>query len=384
MKKVSGVLFFVFLSHVSLYTPFFGLFLESVKKFNNNEIVFLFSIYSFAILVFEIPLGFLADKIGVKKVLILGSFALLLSTTLITVGSYYVVIFGEVLFAFSMACFSGADITLLIENNGSMDNEFDKLMGKYTSASWGGVLFGFLLGSLVALFDFKLCFVLTIVIHLFLFIFSFFLVDSKHGDKSSNIGLLKLIKIELVKNRELSFWLWVYASISCTLIVGYQLVQPLLNETKNNSFGNGLLYVIFTISALLSSLSYEKIISLFQNRKNAIIFSSLLIFLCFISIFFTSKYINYPLLIIIFSVFRFVWGFVSVVIEERLNFNCKENNIRVSINSVASLLSNLLSAISLGLIAFLNLSSKYSYMILSLLIISLILFITFHKSKSYE
>lgn len=80
--KGNRVLVFVFLEKVIMYTPFFGKYLQDQKQFSSADIVLMFSIYSIGVIILEIPLGFLGDRFGVKKVLIIGAASIFISTLL--------------------------------------------------------------------------------------------------------------------------------------------------------------------------------------------------------------------------------------------------------------------------------------------------------------
>jgi len=89
--------------------------------------------------VLEIPSGYLSDKLGHKKAMILGRSALLLSTIFYLLGfNVGWFILGAVFFSIGQAFISGTGLAFIHETLQEMkrENEFSKIMGKISSISF--------------------------------------------------------------------------------------------------------------------------------------------------------------------------------------------------------------------------------------------------------
>ena len=118
-----------------------------------EEIFILSVVWSVAALIFEVPSGYLADIVGRKRTLMLGSFFLLLAS----VGAFFANGFEQFIVVFVLmslfySMFSGSDEALLYDSLKELGKEstMTKQYGRYTSAHHILKIFLPAIGALIA------------------------------------------------------------------------------------------------------------------------------------------------------------------------------------------------------------------------------------------
>lgn len=282
---------------------------------------------------------------------------------------------GEFIFALSSACFSGADITLLVDN--SDKEKFEKLMSNYVSTLWAGLLFAFLCSSIIScIFDYKDVFWVTLFFNFILVLVACFRNSRKTKVKITSFDIYKNVVKSVKYNRDLKFWGIAYAFIMCVLSTEYLLIQPLFNETNSNTVYNGIIYTIFTLSALISSKIYDKFGARITDKKKLLrlLMIILLLLTASVSVTVFEKHKKILLFIIIFTLYRFIWGIVEVLLEARINYYIENDNGRTTILSIVSLLTNVFASLVLLIISTAKMNMFISYIFLSILIFTFIVF----------
>jgi MFS family permease len=117
------------------------------------QVQLLQSWFSIWVFVLEVPTGALADRIGRKHSISLGS--LIIALAVIVYGSipnFYIFLLAELIFAIGYAFVSGADQALLFDtlkvNN--QESEAKKVMGRYDAIYLSGMTLASLLGGVIA------------------------------------------------------------------------------------------------------------------------------------------------------------------------------------------------------------------------------------------
>lgn len=378
---------FYFLMKLNFYTPFFALFLEKIRDLTNNQIVMLFSVYSITIFIFELPTGLIADKYGEKISLIVGSLLTLISTIFITFGNFSFILVGEVIFGISQTFFSGAAQALLFnyiksnKANLAAKYSFDYVLSNCVSLMWLSVALASILGHMFNELGEIYPFVGTIVVNIFLIIGSILLPYFDTYRETNLLSITNKSLYYIIKNKSLLYWSLISTLFTSTLIIGYQILQPYLNETKVSGSTNGTMYFFITLFAYLSAKFSSKISAVFKGEKSLMVFSCLLLFLVLI-IFSCIK--SLALIILVACIYRFIWGYISPFFIQQLNYQIKHDNLRSSILSIGSLFGNLYSFFILFIITTLNLPIVDSYIILGFLILLLGIFIVFSKLSKIE
>jgi MFS family permease len=118
--------------HTPLYWPYMFLFITNVRGLPASDFGLLKSIYYFAVMGAEVPLGVVADRLGRRTTLLLGALANSGACLLYATGaSFAAFAVAELLFALTTAMQSGADSALLFDAYAADDraHEFPRAMG---------------------------------------------------------------------------------------------------------------------------------------------------------------------------------------------------------------------------------------------------------------
>jgi len=158
-----------------------------------SQIFYLSIVWSVAMLLFEVPSSYLADKWGRKKIIILGVI-LNLAHLLVYIFANNIVIFiiSIIFMAMSYAAFSGTDDALIYDTNKELKRSKDSLkeLGKYYSARSFFKIVTPLIGAIVAYQLLEWQFVSLIILDL-LFTFSTLIIALRLVEPNHIIDVVK-------------------------------------------------------------------------------------------------------------------------------------------------------------------------------------------------
>lgn len=104
--------------------------------FSNQDIFILQAIFAVAVILFEIPSGYVADRLGYERTLVTGLvFGTLGFITYATMPSYWGFVLAEIILALGASCLSGTESALLrrVLNTANRGTEFTKIEGNHFS-----------------------------------------------------------------------------------------------------------------------------------------------------------------------------------------------------------------------------------------------------------
>lgn len=105
--------------------------------------------------ILELPTGFIADKYGRKTSLLVAAITISLATIVYgSIPNIWIFLLGELLFAFAISCFSGADDAWLVDTLKMHQKQHlqTKIIGVAKSSSFIGMILASLLGGAIAQF----------------------------------------------------------------------------------------------------------------------------------------------------------------------------------------------------------------------------------------
>jgi MFS family permease len=141
----------------TFWLPVFFLYFSS--KFGAAEVLLLEAIYYAAVVVLEVPSGYLSDRLGRRPTLIAATVAWTLGyAALAWGGSWWVFAAGQVAVAMGMAFNSGTDSALAFESLSALGRENDIAAVEGKAQSWGSIAMAVaaLAGGLLASLDLRL------------------------------------------------------------------------------------------------------------------------------------------------------------------------------------------------------------------------------------
>lgn len=137
VRNVTVLTIVIFFYSLTFYTTTFTLFLKE-RGLDYWEIFLLESVLSAAIFLFEVPSGYIADRIGRKKVILFSVFCYALSTWITAIAyDLWAFILESAIYGIGIACLSGADSALLYE---SLEKKGKKSLSDYAFSLTGGAV----------------------------------------------------------------------------------------------------------------------------------------------------------------------------------------------------------------------------------------------------
>jgi len=300
-----------------------------------SEISVLKAIYSISIVILEIPSGYLADVLGRKKTLIIGSVLGFIGffTYSISFG-FFGFLIAEIILGFGQSLISGADSAMLydtLEDLGKKE-QYVKYEGRVISVGNLAETIAGIVGGLLVGISLRFPYIAQTVVAFIAIPASISLIEPKRNIAALNFGfkyILKIVKHSLIDNKELR-WNILHSSIigAATLTMATLIVQPYLLQIKIPLFYFGIIWPALNLTVGIISLYAYKIENKLHKTKSLLLIS-LFIPLGYIVL---SQAFTYWGIIILF-IFYIFRGFATPVLKDYIN-QLTDSNIRATVLSV--------------------------------------------------
>ncbi len=322
--------------------------------FSDKESFQLKAFYSIAIVIFEIPSGYVADVIGRRKTLIIGSILGTLGFVVYaTTSGYYYFLLAEVILGIGQSFVSGADSALLYDSLTSMkrENEYIKYEGRnFTVGNYAEALAGLLGGTLAAI-HMRLPFILQSGIAFMAVPAAILLIEPVLHTKRKKPGIKDILNIvwyATVKNAKLRYNL-LYSSIlgTATLTMAW-IYQLYLNDIGFTSYYIGATHTVLNLIVGTTTLFAYKIEAKLKP-KLTIWFTSIAITGSYI----IAGFIDSAWILVILALFYFSRGIATPVLKDYVN-RITQSDIRATVLSIRSLIIRAFFAIIAPFIGYLS------------------------------
>jgi MFS family permease len=308
-----------------------------------TQIMLLESIFAAAVLLLEIPTGYVADEFGRKKTIVLASIFGLAGI------SYYSMSYGfgqfavsEVLLAFGASLMSGADSAMMYDTLKGLGREgkykevegkmgyYDLVANVLAASATGFILVYGLRYTLYASIPFFLCAA----------VLSFGLVEPKREIQKHPKGhayrLYKICRFALYKNKEVRLLILYSALLSAVGTIGFWLYQPYMQQSGVALKYFGVVFASFSLFAAISSKMAHSIENKLGKRWSLVVAgASLLVGFALLGKF---MLIFGAVFILLLQLPR---GFVFPVIKGYIN-QITWSDKRATVLSISSLVSRLI------------------------------------------
>lgn len=166
-----------------------------------DQMILVDAMFFITILIFEIPLGYVADKIGYKKTMILGTFIFFITKIMFFFSySFFDFMVQRLLTGVALATLSGCDSALLYKSVDQRDSQ--KAFGYYNAAGSLGFVLSCIGCSLFCLISIEFTVFISIIPYLIAFLLSFVIKDIRYEkDKEHSLDLkgnIKCLKNDVV------------------------------------------------------------------------------------------------------------------------------------------------------------------------------------------
>tara|TARA_Y100000310_G_C20703085_1_gene831925 strand:+ start:6072 stop:7244 length:1173 start_codon:yes stop_codon:yes gene_type:complete len=326
---------FRFLISFSLIAPILVPFYLSLDL-TATQIFTLSSIFMFGMLLFEIPSGYLSDKIGRKKTLFLCSLSYTLGSIIYAFSSnFYFFSLAQVIFGFGASLLSGTDTSLIYDSLKQIKKIkiFKKVEGNSRFFIRIAASSASFIGGLLVLISLRTPFYFMIGVSALLIPLAFLIIEPKRRKRlvKSNIilDIGKISKYVLTHKKIMSLTLYnsLVCSIMLMVVTSYFLYY---DKIGFNAAHNGLVYGLFMFVSALGAVSTHKLENKIGKRKSFF----LLLFPSFI--FILLGIFNSIFLIPLIFVNGFIWGFSRPMFSSYTN-ELISSDIRATVLSVTNM-----------------------------------------------
>ncbi len=291
--------------------------------------------YTFAVLLFEIPSGYLADVIGRRKTLILGALCfpagLFIYSTGRSLGAFIV---AEVILATANSMRSGCDSAILYDSLAELEREEDyqKTEGRAFFFTRIGTSAASVFGGLVALVSIRLPFHINIATGAMMLPFALLLSEPRREKLVVERPLADILRIsrQSFADPRLRFFIGLHALLVSTGLVGLWAAF-LYYESLEISIGLfGILFAAFQLASALGAKSSHGVAGRMGSRRSFTLLAGAGLFFVLLGISRT------PILLPLIFFNAFLWGFSFPLIMDGMNrFISSES--RATVLSVANM-----------------------------------------------
>ncbi|WP_055668641.1 MFS transporter [Desnuesiella massiliensis] len=239
--------------------PIMVLFLIA-KGLNFTEIMLLQSISAIGTVIFEVPTGAVADRIGRKQSLLLGSILWAISLGFYIVGTNFVIFaLAEITFSLGAAFKSGADSAMIYDSLKASGREkgYSKVEGKARSLALYAQAIGSIISSFVYEVNIYLPMILSIIFMLITFIITLYFKEPTieiAGEREKNYWRQVLNSGKYILGHEKLKAVIVFSMVFFIFYrTGFWYFQPYMEAVNIPVRYFGLIFFVFNITAAFSS-----------------------------------------------------------------------------------------------------------------------------------
>lgn len=379
MKKV---LLYNGISNIMLELIVWMIYLQS-QGWSVSQIALLESVYTISQMVFQLPSGVLADKIGHKNALILGEFLCGIYVLVYFFPQFHIGLYlGFIIWSLGLSLISGADVSLLYDTVSKKD-QYLKFAGYFRAVGILAMAFSNAVGGWIAEFSWQILFVIEILIR----ILTIGIIISINPNRINRLeGQSRTIK-NLVKgifqftrqNKTFGLLIITMGFSSAAVTLSHQYGPLML---KNLGLQVGKVSTFFGIISLVAALAVSFTYRITKKVSDNLVVNILFLVTVFSFLLFTTH--SYILVLIGLLIVNVQFEITDAILENQLQ-NIANEKIRASTISFVYFCESILLTCSSWLISILtktfNLCSVLGILGAALLIISIISMLILTKSK---
>ncbi len=344
ISNIPKVYFFNFFKMFLIILPVIVPFYKELGL--NMEMIFeLQAVFAIVVVIFEIPSGYVADFIGRKNSLTIGSFLYASGFSFLPFASQYWHLVGiEVFIGLGVSLFSGSDVALLydtLKSAATSSKESKKIIGGSIFYSQIGETIAALIGGALAVYSLKLPVFATAVTQWIPFFVSLTLVEPKRKkmDPRTHLENIKYIYGALFgQSRFLTLAILNIIVFGVSSLIGAWVFQAYWGSIGIPLVYFGYLWAISNLTVALTARFAHKF-----EKKIGGMTSVFIVGLFPVLGFLGMGLISVPVGAFFFILFQVSRGFNAVVLRDALNVRV-ESDMRATANSITSLGVRLLYA----------------------------------------
>lgn len=328
-----------------LYMPIVVPFYES-NGLAMKDIMILQAIYSIAIVILEIPSGYLADVIGRRKTLILGAvFGTIGFATYSFSYGFVGFLIAEIILGIGQSCISGADSAMLYDSllERGEEKKYSRFEGRVISLGNMAEAAAGIIGGLLAGITLRAPYIAQSFVAFIALPAAITLVEPSRKVPLMKAGIMEIIHIArfaLFEDRTLRRNILFSAIIGCSTLTMAWFAQPFFEYTNIKIGWYGLLWTSLNLTVAITSYTAHRVESKL-GQKWSILIIALMIPLGYLALgrFHISSGI------IVLYLFYLIRGYATPVLKDYIN-RVTESHIRATVLSVRNFIIRLLFAIT--------------------------------------
>lgn len=370
-----------FLRSFIFFVPILALYLEE-KLFTITNVTIIFAIITFGTAILEVPSGAFADVFGRKRTIILANFIAVLSATILTISSNFILfVVYAIIAAFNRSLYSGTDESILYDSLKEAEKvtSFKKVIGRNHAIDSLGLGVASIIGGFLATFSLRTPVVVTIIPLIIALFISLFLTEpSYHKGLDHNIFRHMKKSFSFIKS---NFQLMILIIASLLFFAFGESIHQIsqlfykFNEIPVAYFGI-IFFTVFALSSLGSLMSYT-VSEKFGNRK-ALILTTILSIAFILLATFSRSFIAVGFLVL----GSIPYGIRNPILSHLTNTKVESGN-RTTVLSIRNLASSISFSIFAPLLGVLsdNLGIIIAYRIFAIAYCSLIFVFLFLRES---
>ncbi|MFC2165827.1 MFS transporter [Acidobacteriota bacterium] len=343
-SNIWKIYIYKFLSEFYLIVPILIPFYES-NGLTKTQVFTVQASYALAVLLLEVPSGYLADVIGRRKTLILGAIGLPLGLFIyVSSGTFFMFVLAELVLAAAGSMRSGCESALIYDTLIQMgaETEYKKFEGRTQSFTRFGSAMASILGGLAALLSFNTPFYINIATSVFMLPLALSLIEPERKSLKSQNPLRDILRIcgFCFTHPKLRLLMLFSAMIMSTSIVGVWSYFLYYESLKINLGYFGIIFAVFHLSSALGSTKAHSLEKTIGPKKSITL--ALVIGINFLLLGFFREIWLIPLIFLN----ALIWGLVYPLFLDYMN-RLTKSETRATVLSVA----NMTGALSYVIIA---------------------------------
>lgn len=311
-----------------------------------RDLLLLQSVFSIAIISFEVPSGYFSDVFGRRTTLIIGTIIGFIGYLVFSLSyGFWGFLIAEVIMGLGSSFLSGTDSALIYDSLAQLKKKKDykKIEGRIASIGNFSEGIAALVGGSLALISLRMPLYVQTGVLLFTIPLAFSIVEPVRNKLKNKLGafrgILKIVRYSMHDHKEIK-WLIVYSSvIGCATLTAAWMAQPYFKLVGLPLVFFGVLWAALQFSVGGFALIAYKFEELFGKKKSLII----LIILVGIG-YICLSLINSLWGIVFIFLLYFVRGINMPIVKDYLN-NVITSEIRATVLSVRFLIGRLIFSV---------------------------------------
>ena len=316
-----------------LYMPIVVPFYES-NGLMMKDIMILQAVYSIAIVILEIPSGYLADVWGRKRTMLLGAIMGVIGFATYGISHGFAgFLIAEIILGIGQSCMSGADSAMLYDSMMEVKKEkqYSRFEGRITSLGNFAEAIAAIIGGLLATITLRTPYIAQTIIALIAVPAAISLKEPVRHIKLASSSFMEVVGIArfaLFENRELRRNILFSAFVGCATLTMAWFVQPFFEYSEIDIKWFGFLWAALNLIVGIASLmayNIEKRI----GQKASIMLIALAVPIGYITL--SQSGMILGLIILVF--FHIVRGYATPILKDYIN-RITGSEVRATVLSV--------------------------------------------------